>query len=162
MTDIYIKREDAENLFCWKQQAFQDAIHNLPAAEVVPVEDIQPILALLDDMNATGRIEYDVYSELHDTVGGLFCVKEKEYIEREALERVIHTGMNISGVMQAIIDAPAADVRPVVRGKWIYDCERTAHDGWTYKQYHCDKCGGEVIGGPYDYCYFCGADMREP
>ena len=33
-----------------------------------------------------------------------------EYIEREALEKRINTGMNIIEVMQAIIDAPAADV----------------------------------------------------
>ena len=58
-------------------------------------------------------------------------------------------------------DQPAADVRPVVRGKWIYDCERTAGDGWTYRQYHCDQCKCQVIGGPYNYCQNCGADMRE-
>ena len=34
----------------------------------------------------------------------------KEYIDKTALMKKVHTGMNIIEVMQAIIDAPAADV----------------------------------------------------
>lgn len=35
---------------------------------------------------------------------------EKDYIDRHSLEKKVHTGMNIIEAMQAIIDAPAADV----------------------------------------------------
>ena len=43
----------------------------------------------------------------------------------------------------------------------LYDCERTAGDGWTYRQYHCEKCGNRELGGLQNYCPNCGADMRE-
>ena len=35
---------------------------------------------------------------------------EKDYIDRYSLMKKVHTGMNIIEAMQAIIDAPAADV----------------------------------------------------
>lgn len=38
-----------------------------------------------------------------------------EYIEKEALEKRIHTGMNIIEVMQTIMDTPAVDAVEVVR-----------------------------------------------
>lgn len=40
------------------------------------------------------------------------------YINREDLLRNTHTGMSAIELMQAIIDAPVADVRENVRGKW--------------------------------------------
>ena len=40
---------------------------------------------------------------------------EKDYIDRYSLIKKVHTGMNIIEAMQAIIDAPAADVVEVVR-----------------------------------------------
>lgn len=51
-----------------------------------------------------------------------------------------------------IREAPAADVAPVKRGKWV--------DG------HCDQCGcygeDDRVGGniPTNFCPNCGADMR--
>lgn len=42
---------------------------------------------------------------------------EKDYIGRYSLMKKVHTGMNIIEAMQAIIDAPAADVVEVVRCK---------------------------------------------
>ena len=60
-----------------------------------------------------------------------------------------------------IFSLPAADVKPMVRSRWVYDCERTAGDGWTYRQYHCEKCGNRELGGLQNYCPNCGADMRE-
>ena len=50
---------------------------------------------------------------------------------------------------------PAADVRPVVRGKW--ECATPV----TCK---CSKCGhaiGDWYVARYNYCPNCGADMRE-
>lgn len=51
---------------------------------------------------------------------------------------------------------PAADVRPVVRGRWEPD------RGW----FGCSCCGGSPIIDKYDepylsdFCPHCGADMR--
>lgn len=64
----------------------------------------------------------------------------------------------LENVMSA---TPPADVRPVVHGKWIFDCERKMHDGWTYRQYHCSACEFQMIGGSHNFCPNCGADMRE-
>ena len=56
---------------------------------------------------------------------------------------------------------PAADVRPVVRGKWVHP---VPGDGEPY----CSACHAEAeyfYGyGSFepDYCPNCGADMRKP
>lgn len=96
-----------------------------------------------------------------------------KYIDREAAYRAIEIACNgcpcektVAGsvchdcsIMKAKSEfqaLPAADVRPVVRGKWI--------DGF------CSACHTEAItewndvGGEYalsNFCPNCGADMRE-
>ena len=46
---------------------------------------------------------------------------------------------------------PAADVRPVVRGKWkVYN-----------NTYMCSSCGQPVSFWQSNFCPNCGADMRE-
>mgnify|MGYP006916231692 CR=1 FL=1 len=48
---------------------------------------------------------------------------------------------------------PAADVRPVVRGKWI-SC--------GYSGARCDQCGNQCHEFfDQNFCPNCGADMRE-
>ncbi|MBP5720439.1 MAG: hypothetical protein J6W82_05185 [Bacteroidales bacterium] len=69
--------------------------------------------------------------------------------------------MGLNDAMDAIKSIPAADVREVVRGKWLFDCERQMHDGWTYRQYHCTVCGFQMVGGIHNFCPNCGADMKE-
>lgn len=52
---------------------------------------------------------------------------------------------------------PAADVRPVVRGKW-------KHDGSDWKnRFICDQCGYKWFFKAEEahFCPNCGADMRE-
>lgn len=50
---------------------------------------------------------------------------------------------------------PAADVKPVVRGKW----ERR---NWGFDYDCCSVCGYEHrYAGTFNYCPNCGADMRE-
>ena len=88
-----------------------------------------------------------------------------EYISREAaIDAVdvcnLHRG--IIDALQAIIsDIPAADVRPVMRGKWnvvekplekatICECSKCKHRIWMY-----DGDDG------WNYCPHCGTDMRE-
>jgi len=62
--------------------------------------------------------------------------------------------------IQKIRNAPAADVRENVHGKWELECEP---DGTPYCL-HCSVCDQEWaridIGSFYDYCPYCGADMR--
>lgn len=94
----------------------------------------------------------------------------KEYIEREAVNALIKAECSPK-VAAYLIDAvatipaadvverasgiigviPAADVRPVVRGKWK-----------TYNNtYVCSACGRPVSFWQSNFCPNCGADMRE-
>ena len=111
---------------------------------------------------------------------------EKEYIEREAAKNILKRHEHrftcadesngygsvkwseyviYSETAQNCMDAiPAADVRPVVRGKWIDRDDK--YYGWN--MWACSACGEEFIlaeGTPdmneYHFCPNCGADMRE-
>lgn len=71
---------------------------------------------------------------------------------------------------QEIIDTleriPVADVRPVVRGKWVEKKHATMHpeDYFCRMALSCSICGHEIdYGRGYgpNYCGNCGADMRE-
>ena len=81
-----------------------------------------------------------------------------EYIEREkALASIRHEDPYFSYAIERI---PAADVRPVVRGKWE---EASDGDGKV-----CSVCGEDfcdmVLGcnvHEWNFCPNCGADMRE-
>ena len=110
-----------------------------------------------------------------------------EYIEREAAKAVlnkrheIRTHMrDLNSALQLKIaeleigDIPAADVRPVTRGKWE-DVEVTYVAGKTTLPFErissmrCNQCNRyhtEIYyyGNPTEmahYCPNCGADMRE-
>lgn len=87
-----------------------------------------------------------------------------EYIERE---KVMYALLNEQyGYLceDAIRTIPAADVRPVVRGKWIDRDDK--YYGWN--MWACSACGEEFVlteGTPdmneYHFCPNCGADMRK-
>ena len=55
-----------------------------------------------------------------------------------------------------IDNAPTADVRENVRGKWKYTEEER---GQTYPIIRCSICGF-YVGGEWHFCPNCGADMR--
>lgn len=79
-----------------------------------------------------------------------------EYIEREAAKQAVVEAVGRGhSPFNAIVMLPAADVRPVVRGRW----ERTSKSLMA-----CSACGNCVvddrIGGLF-FCPNCGADMRE-
>lgn len=88
-----------------------------------------------------------------------------KYIEREALLQAIldlpakmdeqgYGWLGRRGVWQMAMDFPAADVRPVKRGKWVdYQQGR-----WVYAK--CSECE-TVHDVRSNYCPNCGADMRE-
>ena len=83
-----------------------------------------------------------------------------EYIEREALLlRVDCHGTNKFGMLDEDIRAfikaqPAADVAPVVHGRW------DILDGYKTRRV-CSVCGWDVpeYGKFYSYCPNCGAKM---
>ena len=82
-----------------------------------------------------------------------------EYIDREAL----HTAFDEfyftqkKSLRETINYVPAADVKPVVKGRWISRDKRGSHV--------CSVCGDEWVFNPdhggFCYCPHCGADMRE-
>lgn len=90
-----------------------------------------------------------------------------EYIEREAAKYAFYKSDIDTAQLKDIADVlcaiPTADVRPVVRGKWITRTDVAPYrlDGeitsWTYK---CSICG-TFSRLKYNYCPNCGADMRE-
>ena len=79
-----------------------------------------------------------------------------EYIKREAaLLKLMQDGCSAKN-LQSISDMPAADVAPVVHGKWIREDNSL---GWV-----CSRCGRGVNVDPEGidlYCYHCGAKMDE-
>ena len=56
---------------------------------------------------------------------------------------------------------PVADVRPVVRGKWIKHNATHVQKGGMYLECSCCHEYITVLGHVFDYCPNCGADMRE-
>lgn len=93
----------------------------------------------------------------------------KEYIERmAAIEAFDDSAVERNygdvcpeSVIRVIEQIPAADVQPVVRGKWITEYEP---DGKPYCL-HCSVCDDDfsIIGitTASNFCPNCGADMRE-
>lgn len=94
-----------------------------------------------------------------------------EYIERhEAIVVVSRPALTRAELRRFICQIPAADVKPVVRGKWVPGREiaRTMLVNETvaieYEDWHCSKCGAVVEDWEfprYKFCPNCGADMRE-
>ena len=66
----------------------------------------------------------------------------------------------IHDMLEEVEDYPAADVRPVVRGRWTLE-----DDGCLF--YRCSACGkamhgwfAEIYAGDGHYCPNCGAEME--
>ena len=82
-----------------------------------------------------------------------------EYIKRETAVRAVMAakwgdGSDGAMAMEIVASAPAADVAPVVHGRWIYDkkAQRT----------YCSVCKGYFYGAtnsPMSYCPNCGTRM---
>ena len=104
---------------------------------------------------------------------------KKEYIERDRLYELGYwhgatptldnpSPDGVDAVDTKDIDSiPAADVRPVVRGKWI---QTTQPMGWRDEDCaECSVCGEDFVLGEWamdeftnlmNFCPNCGADMR--
>lgn len=86
-----------------------------------------------------------------------------EYIDKEVLKNDIATStepFNTGSVFRAINRQIAADVAPVVHGRWI----SKNHHGYEWI-FVCSNCG-YIDGYPFNdrsnYCPNCGAKMDEP
>ena len=91
-----------------------------------------------------------------------------EYIEREAAVKIAekyglangsalgrHTGL-ADCIASEIADIPAADVAPVVHGRWV------EKEKYTFGiMYDCSLCENRILdnGHPWNYCPNCGAKM---
>ena len=75
-----------------------------------------------------------------------------EYIEREKIWPALNAACvpYNRATQEAIESIPAADVRPVVRGKWIKIKYRSI----------CRDCSFRGFAS-WNFCPNCGADMRE-
>ena len=62
------------------------------------------------------------------------------------------------------LEAEAADVKPVKRGRWIehHDLIECNVCGFEVKDTYCEKRDMTSSETSYDYCPKCGADMRSP
>ena len=88
-----------------------------------------------------------------------------EYIEREALLdsichdtcRIAFCGATNCAFIAKVCSAPAADVAPVVHGRWIHDgCRVEGGIDWC----HCSECGkSDNFCARTNYCPNCGGKM---
>lgn len=88
-----------------------------------------------------------------------------DYIEREALLNSIYenpeskANLRVAQLLEAIMHSPAADVQPVVHGKWIWNeececwvcsnCELSAlnnYRGNSTDSNYCPNCGARMDG----------------
>lgn len=86
------------------------------------------------------------------------AVCDKQY--RECLRKSDFCGDTVAWNICADIKAiPAADVAPVVRGRWIHDGRRVESGiDWC----HCSECGkSDNFCSRTNYCPKCGAKMME-
>lgn len=87
-----------------------------------------------------------------------------EYIEKAALMGLIESEARRWGddydwwqCLADIEDFKPAEVRPVVRGRWVYEEPNSAN---SFKGcYWCDQCHQPVYYKK-NFCPDCGADMR--
>ena len=66
--------------------------------------------------------------------------------------------LGIETVIKTVKALPAADVRPVVRARWV---ERHTNIGTPNVCYFSSCCGFPSWYGKLNFCPNCGADMRE-
>lgn len=94
-----------------------------------------------------------------------------EYIDRKTALNVLWYNADeaCSAVVGDFEAIPAADVKPIVRGKWIYGKEIAREYlageciAIDYEDILCSVCKTHYrpYVGNFNYCPNCGADMRE-
>ena len=82
-----------------------------------------------------------------------FPIRRNHYDRKNGNKHFIN---GIESVLEYAENLPAADVAPVMHGRWIY---KSSSDMWV-----CSRCGRGVNANPEGidlYCYHCGAQMDE-
>lgn len=77
-----------------------------------------------------------------------------EYIEREAAIESLHVAWD--SAINALRNAPSADVAPGLHGRWI------EQEKYTFgTMYDCSICGDRILdnGHAWNYCPNCGCRM---
>ena len=97
----------------------------------------------------------------------------KEYIDRDAIQKRINRIVEVNnlrtdlawftpyGVKALIEEIPAADVRPVVRRRWVGNKRHQSCSECHMTYCVPDGLDGELDMTAYHFCPNCGADMRE-
>ena len=80
-----------------------------------------------------------------------------EYIERDLVLKEVEPDYRPQ-LARRINEIPAADVAPVVRGKWVYNPRDAIEMMFTLPK--CSICGHETSDALH-YCPNCGAKMEE-
>lgn len=89
------------------------------------------------------------YIEREAAIAALENLAKPYYKSRLVYDRTICAGINTA--LREVQSVPAADVRPVVRGKWIYDGDCLI----------CSNCRAAYEFSGSNFCPNCGADMQE-
>lgn len=78
-----------------------------------------------------------------------------KYIDADGFERAVmfSDDEDLQDVIYRLRNYPAADVVERRMGKWNY------LDGLDV--FECSVCGRQMIRNIFDYCPWCGAEMRE-
>lgn len=88
------------------------------------------------------------------------------YIEVDTLKNDIQKARNDFGILGNSVETyfnrlvsaqPTADVKPIVRGEWIYQYT----NGFGRKIFKCSKCGNSFDSLGWIYCPNCGVEMKE-
>lgn len=101
-------------------------------------------------------------------------MEKAEYVDRVAIRKKVCTGctMLVDGVCRdadpcenliaGFLEAPAADVAPVRRGRWVDVREKRLFGEHYFLCSNCKTRNGSMI--PFNYCPNCGAimDKEEP
>ena len=163
-----------ENLNCLRCRFRHEDNGNCTAiggfCTAVPAAHCQLLREYLDTGLTPEKIER---SKLEIEADKVLASKEAEYIDRKVLKNDIATStepFNTGSVFRAINRQAAADVAPVVHGRWIWFDENTGTPITGYERewgWQCSWCKCE-LPDDYDdpdyypklkYCPNCGAKM---
>ena len=82
-----------------------------------------------------------------------------KYIDRAALFNSLSNAKTVEEIFAAIQAAPAEDVEPVRRGRWIHKSEVYSYCGHLFYPKICSVCNS-VFEYTTNYCPNCGARME--
>lgn len=80
--DLFIKGENHSGVLV-RYRDVEHFIKNAPPADVVTMQEVDDAvddaLHVLDSFNSSGKLDYNVYSELHDMISNIYCsLKESQ------------------------------------------------------------------------------------